>query len=84
VFLAAKNNQLLDRLSYGTTTIVGTFGFGVVFKLDKSGKETAPHTFTERLWDGENPFGGLIWGQAGILYGYTYRRGFWHRIGDGV
>jgi uncharacterized repeat protein (TIGR03803 family) len=60
---------------YGTTAIGGTFGFGVVFKLDRSGKETVLHTFTERLSDGETPFGGLIWGKAGTLYGTTTEGG---------
>jgi uncharacterized repeat protein (TIGR03803 family) len=59
---------------YGTTVQGGvncdnqSFGCGVVFKLDKTGKETVLYTFTGGS-DGAEPLGGLTRDQAGNLYG---------------
>lgn len=55
---------------YGTTAYGGAYGFGVVFKLDASGKETVLHSFTGGT-DGANPYAGLIRDAAGNLYGAT-------------
>ena len=55
---------------YGTTQIGGAVGWGVVFKLDKSGQETVPYSFTGGT-DGWNPSGGVIRYSAGNLYGTT-------------
>jgi uncharacterized repeat protein (TIGR03803 family) len=55
---------------YGTTAGGGTLGYGVVFKLDPTGKETVLHEFIGGS-DGENPHGGVIRDAAGNLYGTT-------------
>jgi uncharacterized repeat protein (TIGR03803 family) len=54
---------------YGTTSIGGASGFGVVFKLASDGTETVLHSFA--LSDGANPYAGLIADGAGNLYGTT-------------
>ncbi|HLY20746.1 MAG TPA: choice-of-anchor tandem repeat GloVer-containing protein, partial [Bryobacteraceae bacterium] len=56
---------------YGTTTYCGAPGFGVIFKLDPSGKETVLYAFTGKA-DGGNPNGALVRDSAGNLYGDTY------------
>jgi uncharacterized repeat protein (TIGR03803 family) len=57
---------------YGVTTLGGSFGNGVVFKLDKTGKETLLYTFTGGV-DGGVPlyYGSLVMDEAGNLYGTT-------------
>jgi uncharacterized repeat protein (TIGR03803 family) len=59
---------------YGTTTGGGTHIYGTVFKLtpesDGSWKEKVLHNFTGGN-DGEQPQAGLIFDQAGNLYGTT-------------
>jgi len=55
---------------YGTTQNGGASNAGVVFKLDPSGKETVPHSFTGGA-DGGNPYVGVIFGPDGKLYGTT-------------
>jgi uncharacterized repeat protein (TIGR03803 family) len=57
---------------YGTTYYGGGSsncpgGCGLVFKLDKNGKETVLHTFAGK--DGEHPYAGLIVDTLGNLYG---------------
>jgi uncharacterized repeat protein (TIGR03803 family) len=59
---------------YGTTDFGGTSrncnggGCGVVFKLDRAGKESVLHSFTNRA-DGASPYAGLTIDSAGKLYG---------------
>jgi uncharacterized repeat protein (TIGR03803 family) len=53
---------------YGTTFFGGGNDAGVVFKLDKSGKETVLHSFTGGK-DGAFPWAGLTMDNAGNLYG---------------
>jgi len=55
---------------YGTTLAGGQFGWGTVFKLDKTGKETVLHSFTGGA-DGNTPRAGVIRDSAGNLYGTT-------------
>jgi len=60
---------------YGTTYAFGNTGCqgggcGVVFKVDKAGKETVLHTFTGGK-DGGQPHAGLIFDGKGNLYGTT-------------
>ena len=57
---------------YGVTILGGRFGNGVVFKLDKTGKETLLYTFTGGA-DGGVPlyYGSLVMDPAGNLYGTT-------------
>jgi len=55
-------------------------GCGVVFKLDRAGKETVLYTFTGGA-DGGQPWGGLIRGPSGNIYGTTV---FGGDLGSGV
>jgi uncharacterized repeat protein (TIGR03803 family) len=57
---------------YGVTILGGSFGNGVVFKLDKAGKETLLYTFTGGT-DGGVPlyYGSLVMDPEGNLYGTT-------------
>jgi len=57
---------------YGTTAIGGSTGIGVVFQLTHTGggwTENVLHNFTGP--DGAYPYSGLIFDQAGNLYGTT-------------
>ncbi len=57
---------------YGTTYQGGAYGYGTVFKLDKTGKETVLYSFTGGA-DGKQPsWGGLNLDAAGNLYGITW------------
>jgi uncharacterized repeat protein (TIGR03803 family) len=58
---------------YGATAEGGPLGYGVVFKLDASGKETILHSFNYS--DGSVPFATLLLDQAGHLYGTTLHGG---------
>jgi uncharacterized repeat protein (TIGR03803 family) len=58
---------------YGTTSAGGS-GYGTVFKVDKTNKETVLHSFTG-LADGNQPLAGLVRDAAGNLYGTTNRGG---------
>jgi uncharacterized repeat protein (TIGR03803 family) len=62
---------------YSTTTSGGA-GYGTVFELtpnqDGSWTESVPYSFTGGE-DGANPFAGLIFDQAGNLYGTTHAGG---------
>jgi uncharacterized repeat protein (TIGR03803 family) len=63
---------------YGTTSAGGAYGYGTVFKLSKTGKETVLYSFcsqSEGCTDGANPYAGLIQDAAGNLYGTTYQGG---------
>jgi len=55
---------------YGTTSAGGAAGFGTVYKLSKSGKETVLYSFTGGA-DGSLPYTGLVMDAAGNLYGTT-------------
>ncbi len=59
---------------YGTTVGGGTYNWGTVFKVSKSGKETTLHSFANGK-DGCEPDGGLLRDKAGNLYGTTTRCG---------
>src|SRR5712691_1127258 len=56
---------------YGTTNRGGDHGRGVVFKLDRAGKETVLHSFAGHPTDGFDPFGGLVRDEEGNLFGTT-------------
>jgi uncharacterized repeat protein (TIGR03803 family) len=64
---------------YGTTSLGGAFGYGVVFKLSPAGTETVLHSFTGGA-DGSTPYAGLIQDGAGNLYGTTYSGGAYGRV----
>jgi len=55
---------------YGTTPAGGRHGWGTVFKLDKTGKQTVLFAFKNGN-DGGDPEAGLILDSAGNLYGTT-------------
>ena len=55
---------------YGTTTVGGTAGQGVVYKLDTARQYTVLHNFTGGP-DGGQPYAGVIRDSAGNLYGTT-------------
>ncbi|MGA2696037.1 MAG: choice-of-anchor tandem repeat GloVer-containing protein [Terriglobales bacterium] len=65
---------------YGATVIGGNLedcsgpGCGVVFKLDKTGKETPLYTFAGGT-DGAGPSGGFLFDAQGNLYGTAYAGG---------
>ena len=57
---------------YGTTPYGGASGYGTVFMLDTTGKETVLYSFTGTGGDGAEPlFGYLVRDAAGNLYGTT-------------
>jgi uncharacterized repeat protein (TIGR03803 family) len=56
---------------YGTTEYGGIFGFGAVFKVDKTGKQTLLYSFAGKQADGANPSAGLVQDAEGNLYGTT-------------
>jgi uncharacterized repeat protein (TIGR03803 family) len=55
---------------YGTAAGAGAFGYGVVFKLVPTGKETVLYAFQSGS-DVENPHGGVSRDAASNLYGTT-------------
>ena len=46
-------------------------GYGVVYKLDRTGNETVLYTFAS-LSDGGNPYSGVVLDSEGNVYGATY------------
>lgn len=56
---------------YGTTVFGGEFNRGTVFKVTPSGEETVLYSFGSQAEDGERPYGALIFGNDGTLYGTT-------------
>ena len=63
---------------YGTTALGGTYGCGAVFELSPAGQswtETIIYSFQNNGSDGCEPYAGLIFDQAGNLYGTTYAGG---------
>jgi|SRR5450755_1662252 uncharacterized repeat protein (TIGR03803 family) len=59
---------------YGTTYYGGASGYGTVFKVGPTGKETVLHSFTGG-GDGAYPFAGLVRDAQSNLYGTTYYGG---------
>lgn len=63
--------QGADGALYGTTVMSGTAGDGTVFKVNTDGSGfMLLHSFTNSP-DGSNPYGGLVQGGDGALYGTT-------------
>ncbi len=64
---------------YGTTFQGGigfaSSGYGVVYKLDKSGTQTVLYAFAN-LSDGGNPYSSVVLDPAGNIYGTTYLGGY--------
>ena len=63
--------QARDGYFYGVTEAGGANSDGTVFKIDSSGKETVLWSFSGTPSDGSVPYGGLIQGSDGNLYGMT-------------
>ena len=62
---------------YGTSSLGGANGGGVVYELSPSGsgwKQSVLYTF-QGLSDGQNPVGGVVLDPAGNLYGTTFDGG---------
>ena len=65
---------------YGTTSGGGASGYGTVFEVDQTGKESVLHSFSGGRKDGSGPYGALVRDAKGNLYGTTYDGGT-HRYG---
>src|SRR5207253_1194789 len=61
--------QPSDGFLYGTTPGGGTYGTGVVYRLDTSGNFAILHAFNNT--DGAYPYGPLIQATDGLFYGTT-------------
>jgi uncharacterized repeat protein (TIGR03803 family) len=59
---------------YGTTPSFGAYGWGTVFKIDRSGKFTTLYSFRGGA-DGGKPLAGLVQDGNGNFYGTTVRGG---------
>jgi len=59
---------------YGTTSRGGVSGWGAVFKVDTTGKESVLYSFTEGA-DGGLPLAALVMDAQGNLYGTTFSGG---------
>jgi uncharacterized repeat protein (TIGR03803 family) len=62
---------------YGTTYMGGTKGDGAIFQITPAGSFTILHSFCSQsgCTDGRNPYGGLVQGTDGNLYGTTLEGG---------
>jgi uncharacterized repeat protein (TIGR03803 family) len=67
--------QASDGNLYGVTFDGGTNSVGTVFKITTAGVETVLYSFGSVANDGANPYGRLIQGSDGNLYGTTERGG---------
>ena len=56
---------------YGTTQQGGSAGFGTIFKVDGTGKETIVHNFAGNPHDGQYPVQSMIRDSKGNFYGAT-------------
>jgi len=63
-----------DGNFYGVTSSGGTYGYGVIFKLDRARSETVLYSFTGGA-DGRVPLGSLLRDSSGNLYGVTSNGG---------
>src|SRR5947209_18457795 len=55
----------------GAACEFGAQGCGVVFRVDRDGKETTVYSFKGRTKDGETPYSGLVPNSDGEFYGTT-------------
>jgi uncharacterized repeat protein (TIGR03803 family) len=65
-----EQGDLYGGASFGADTACGNYGCGVLFKLDRNGRQSVLHTFTPPP-DGSNPYSGVIRDEGGTLYGTT-------------
>ena len=66
--------QANDGNLYGMAQYGGNDGYGVVFRLTLEGTLTVLDSF-DYYTDGYGPYGGLVQGNDGLLYGMTYEGG---------
>ena len=69
----APNSPLVlnkDGYLYGTTRAGGSFGFGTVFRMSRTGAFSVVHAFSNGK-DGATPTGSLVHDASGALYGGT-------------
>lgn len=70
------NVTLLNKTLYGMTTLGGSTGNGVIYRIDENGNEYhILHNFGSTPSDGLQPYGSLTVGSRGILYGMTRNGG---------
>ena len=62
-----------DGKLYGTTAEGGAYGYGTVFRVSTSGRETVLHSFDNT--DGAYPYSSLTLGTDGNFYGTTFLGG---------
>jgi len=69
--------QGMDGNFYGTTPVGGIHRYGTAYKITPAGILTVLHTFCSEVHciDGAYPYGGLVQGPDGNLYGTTYGGG---------
>ena len=60
---------------YGVTGVGGAYGYGVLYKLSRSGMLTLLHSFDKSASDGCYPSGSVVQDEVGNLYGTTYECG---------
>jgi len=63
---------------YGTTNVGGKYGWGTVYKVDSSGRETVLHSFAgaeHNGHDGLYPWSGVVMDGSDNFYGTTYEGG---------
>jgi len=65
---------------YGATVGGGVNGDGTVYKVTPNGSETVLSSFSNQSGDGNSPYGSLVMGKAGNLYGTTLNGG----LGNGT
>src|SRR5205085_2226448 len=69
---SSRLTQASDGYLYGVTPAGGQDGFGTVFRLSGDGSDLVfLKDFTGATNDGRSPFGALIEGSDGMLYGTT-------------
>jgi uncharacterized repeat protein (TIGR03803 family) len=68
--------QASDGLVYGTTVSDGASGYGTVFRLSTNGGSySLRNSFSATAGGGIHPYGGVVQGFDGALYGSTYSGG---------
>ena len=64
-----------DGNFYGTTVEGGDYGLGTAYRIDALGNFASIHSFAGAPDEGQNPWGRLLPGSDGNLYGTTYLAG---------
>src|SRR5271154_916993 len=73
-----------DENLYGTTVAGGANGFGILFQMTLNGQIQILHSFCDSSCpNGSQPYGGVVQGRDGRLYGTTAFGGY-HSHPDGT